>query len=259
MLAALIVAIELATVVAELRNENSDQREVFSRYFGMSPALWAAAPAPANDDDFFSPRPWAPFSSTLLHVNLIHMGFNLYWLLAFGGYLELRYGSARLLLLILLLAVTSNMPQFLISNYHIFELARWPILGWLQPILPEPEVLHWSAGVGFSGVGYGFFGFLFVARKKYHEFAFVCNDSIVRLFVIWFFLCILFSSANLYPIANTAHAAGALFGFLFAKSLYEEDRRRRLAWRFASGGLTLLMLLSMVIPPPGIPDLPWKF
>jgi GlpG protein len=255
-LAAFIVAIELASIVAEIRNEDADQRAVFSRYFGISPFLWFGSTSPPQSEQVFAPRIWTPLTTTLLHGGLLHAAFNLYWLLVFGGHLELRYGTGRFLLMTILLAFASTLPQFLVSNYHLFGLDRWPIVGWFSTLFPDGAE-KWKSCVGFSGVNYGYFGFLFVARKEYHEFAVICNESVVRLLVFWFFLCILLTRAELYPVANTAHFVGAAFGFLFAKSLYEIDRAKRLRWRVAAGVLTLLVLLSAFLPPPGIASHAW--
>src|SRR5580658_4847648 len=50
---------------------------------------------------------WRAFSSTLPHVSLLHLGFNLYWLWVFGTVLERVYGPWRVAAIYLLLAFGS--------------------------------------------------------------------------------------------------------------------------------------------------------
>src|SRR6266496_3874186 len=52
---------------------------------------------------------WRALTSTLPHVNLFHLAFNLYWLWALGTILERTYGHLRYLAIIFLLAFGSSL------------------------------------------------------------------------------------------------------------------------------------------------------
>src|SRR3954454_17270038 len=77
---------------------------------------------------------WRALTSALPHVGWFHLGFNLYWFWVFGTLLERTFGQARFVAMILLLAFVSALAEFSLL----------------------------SGGVGLSGVGYGFWGLLWV-------------------------------------------------------------------------------------------------
>lgn len=212
--AAVAVALELAcTLRPELREYY--QRDL---KLGMLSTIWSG-------------EVWRPLTSSLLHVNLMHAAFNVYWLVTFGTVLEPYFGSYRYLGLLVLLAYVSAMPQFLLSN------------------LDTPLDAQRTA-VGLSGVGYGLFGLLWVGRRWRTDFRDVCNDDTVRLFVLWFFLCVALTYLHLMPVGNVAHGAGLLFGALYAAAAFA--RRRRWLWITAATVASLLMLAT-VIAAPGFP------
>jgi GlpG protein len=151
---------------------------------------------------------WRPFTSSLLHANFVHAAFNMYWLLVFGSVLEGRFGSWRFLGLIVLLSYVSAMPEFIVDNYN-------------QPV--DQQI----GGVGFSGVGYGLFGMLWIGRRWRPEFREACDDSTVRLFIAWFFLCIVLTRLEFMPVANVAHGTGCLFGVLYGLAAFKPHRRGR--------------------------------
>jgi membrane associated rhomboid family serine protease len=171
---------------------------------------------------------WRPLTSSLLHVGILHVAFNVYWLVTFGAVLEPFFGSFRYLGLLVLLAYVSAMPDFLVANLHT------PLNGQV-------------GGVGLSGVGYGLFGLIWVGRRRRADFAYVCNDDTVRLFVLWFFFCIAVTYLDLMRIGNVAHGAGLLFGVLYGLAIF--DRRRRVAWIVTATAATLLVLATLFAAP----------
>ena len=212
--AAVAVALELASMLRpELRDYYLDDLKL-----GMLSTIWEG-------------EVWRPLTSSLLHVNLIHAAFNVYWLVTFGTVLEPYFGSYRYFGLLVLLAYVSAMPQFLLSN------------------LDTPLDAQHGA-VGLSGVGYGLFGLLWVGRRWRTDFGDVCNDDTVRLFVLWFFLCVALTYLHIMPIGNVAHGAGLLFGALYAEAALA--RRRRRLW-IAAAAIASLLVLATVIAAPGHP------
>jgi GlpG protein len=182
-------------------------------HLGLSPTVWDG-------------QLWQPFTTAILHGNLLHAFFNVWWLWVFGQALEPRLGSSRFLLVCVLLAYDSMLPQFIVTNYAT---------------LP-PHMI-----VGFSGVVYGLFGVLWAGRRWEPEFYAVCNPATVRLMLVWFVLCIAMTAADLMPVANVAHGSGMLFGVLFGMACFAPIRRW--AWRSVAALATVAVLSTLVACP----------
>ncbi|MCW8132861.1 MAG: rhomboid family intramembrane serine protease [Planctomycetota bacterium] len=150
------------------------------------------------DARFLYGEPWRPVSSSFLHANLLHIVFNLYWTWIFGTYIETRYGSARTLGLFLFLASAASLGEFLFLR----------------------------GGVGLSGVGYGYFGFLWALRSRTPDVDKVLRKETVALFVGWFFLCIVLTYTGAMKVANFAHGFGCLAGLLAGAAAASQDARR---------------------------------
>jgi membrane associated rhomboid family serine protease len=175
----------------------------------------------------FAGEVWRPFTTTLLHGFFLHAAFNIWWLLSFGGAIERRFGSYRTLGLIVLLSYVSMLPQFIVDNYN-------------TPINEQ------QAAVGMSGVIYGLFGIVWIARSRVAEFWEVCPPQVIKLMLAWLPICIVLTYANIMPVANIAHVSGLLFGCLYAMAVYD---RRRLLWRPLAVVATLLVLGTMFYCP----------
>jgi membrane associated rhomboid family serine protease len=129
---------------------------------------------------------WRSLTCTLLHVNVFHLGFNLYWFWIFGTVLERVYGHARVLLIVLLLASGSSLFDFALTH----------------------------GGVGLSGVVYGLWGTVWVLERHDDRFEKAVDAKTTQLFVGWFFMCIGLTVVDVMPVANVAHAVGAGLGAL---------------------------------------------
>jgi hypothetical protein len=120
------------------------------------------------------------------------------------------------------------LPQFIVTNYDVPVDQQVPI-------------------VGLSGVIYGLVGILWMGRLRHPEFELVCHRSIVQFFVFWFFFCIVMTYAGLWPVANVAHGAGLVFGFLYGRAMF--DTRARAGWIALATVATLLVLATLVYCP----------
>jgi membrane associated rhomboid family serine protease len=134
---------------------------------------------------------WRLFTTVFPHVNLMHLVFNLYWLWRFGQVVEAWMGSVRYAGFIVLVAVGPLAADFLVSQ----------------------------GGIGLSGVGYALFGLLYALRRDKAFAAEQMQPQVVQLFVGWFFLCIVLTYTKVMPVANVAHGAGAVLGWLVGRSL----------------------------------------
>ena len=117
---------------------------------------------------------WRTLTSTLPHVGILHLAFNLYWLWTFGTLVEKVYGHLKCAGIYLLLAFGASLAEFSL----------------------------FIGGVGLSGVGYGLWGMLWVLEKRDPRFAQAVDYQTSRLFVIWFFMCIALTVTNLMPVAK---------------------------------------------------------
>ncbi len=112
----------------------------------------------------------------------LHLLFNLYWTYQFGLLLEARLGSGKILILVFIVAIASNVAQFYASG---------PSFG------------------GLSGLNYGFFGFLWIKSRFDPGSGLHIPENLVIFFMIWLVLC----AVGLFgPVANTAHFVGLLAG-----------------------------------------------
>ncbi len=156
---------------------------------------------------------WRALTCTLPHANFIHLAFNLYWLWTFGTLVERVYGHLRCAGIFLLLAFGSSLAEFTFL----------------------------SGGVGLSGVGYGLWGMLWVLEKRDARFADAVDYQTSRLFVIWFFLCITLTIADVMPVANVAHGVGAGTGALLGLAA---SGRSAVKWK-GIAGLVAVMILGL--------------
>jgi membrane associated rhomboid family serine protease len=153
---------------------------------------------------------WRLFTSIFIHLNIFHLLFNIWWIWIFGTRVEHVFGHLKTALIVLLLALGSGSLDFAFSH----------------------------GGVGLSGIGYGFFGLLWVLSKKDQRFRDALEPRTVTLFVGWFFFCIFTTVTGIYPVANVAHGAGALLGALLGYAISIPDWRMVL---LATMGLICLL------------------
>jgi membrane associated rhomboid family serine protease len=167
---------------------------------------------------YFS-QPWRLLTSTLLHADVFHLAFNVYWLWVFGTVLEAQLGALRFLGLSVALAVLSGSAQFAIG----------------------------SGAIGLSGIGYGLLGFLWGARRRQARFADAVNDNTVALFGAWFVLCVVLTRAKVWNIGNVAHATGALAGLVASVVLTRDSPKpRQLPKPVGWLGLATLLVLCLL-------------
>lgn len=135
---------------------------------------------------------WRLATPIFLHFGILHILFNMLWLRDLGSMVESRQGSKFLALLIVVIAVTSNVAQYYIAG---------PGFG------------------GMSGVIYGLLGYIWMKTIFDPSSGYFLHESTVVMMLIWFVICFL----GILPvgIANTVHAVGlglgVAWGYLAAK------------------------------------------
>ncbi|HEY8748308.1 MAG TPA: rhomboid family intramembrane serine protease [Tepidisphaeraceae bacterium] len=166
-------------------------------------------------------QPWRLLTSTLPHVNLIHLAFNLYWIWALGSIIEEVLGSAFVAMLMIVVAAGSSAAEYAFDR----------------------------GGEGLSGVGYGLFGFLWVVGRYDARFKDVIDVKTIQLFVGWFFLCIVATVMNIMPVGNIAHGSGAVLGAIVGYAVATDGARRIITAMSLAAVVALLLICSSVLRP----------
>lgn len=142
---------------------------------------------------------WRLVTPIFIHFGIVHLVFNMYCLYIFGVQIEQRRKTWRLALLILAIAVTSNVGEYLATGHVAFG--------------------------GMSGVVYGLFGYVWM-KSRFDPGAGLHVDSMTVMMLIgWFFLCLFGLIGN---IANWAHGVGLAVGIVigYAPVLFQKLQRR---------------------------------
>lgn len=151
---------------------------------------------------------WRIFSPCVLHLNFLHILFNMIWLWVLGRPIEQRIGPLRVLILTLLVGVLTNTAQYLMSGPFF---------------------------LGYSGVVMGLAGFIWMREKIAPWEGYPLHRSTILFLAMFilamlilqiamFFVQIFWSGSLNLNIANTAHIAGALIGALLGRMSF-------FAWR----------------------------
>jgi len=168
---------------------------------GVSAAWWwfgVSAGALVMTHEWWPAQPWRLLTSALPHGGVLHLVFNLYWLWAFGTFIEQRLGHLKTGGMLVIFAAGSAAAEFAFLE----------------------------GGVGLSGVGYGLFGFLWVASRESRRFAGAIDERTTQIFIGWFVLCIVLTLLNVLRIANIAHGVGAVLGIVLGLVYVNSGVRR---------------------------------
>lgn len=147
---------------------------------------------------------WRLFTPALLHADIFHLVFNMIWLIVIGKQMEKRLGMARYCLFILIAGIFSNTAQYLISGPNF---------------------------IGFSGILCAMILFVYVRQRKSPWEGYFLQPATFAFFIFFVFLMfaiqlvsfiseISLDKAFSSNVANTAHLAGALIGYLLGRLNY---------------------------------------
>lgn len=142
---------------------------------------------------------WRILTPILVHLSILHLLFNMFWLRDLGGMVEVRRGTRYLLPLVLACAVISNIAQYYVAG---------PAFG------------------GMSGVVYGLFGYVWVKGRFQPYLGLGIGQQTAMILMIWLALGF---TGLLGPIANTAHVVGLLVGAAIAYAPIALSRIRKRA------------------------------
>ncbi|HWF17806.1 MAG TPA: rhomboid family intramembrane serine protease [Verrucomicrobiae bacterium] len=137
---------------------------------------------------------WRLVTPIFLHFTILHIFFNMLWLRDLGSMIEARQGSLLFVIQVLIIAVISNLTQFLFTG---------------------------GGFGGMSGVVYGLFGYVWIRGKLDPTSGLYLHPTTVAMMMIWLFVCMI---GVMGSIANAAHASGLLVGVIWG---YLSSLRRR--------------------------------
>ena len=181
---------------------NNELSALRNALFMQPPMLAVATPfgdialfdAPSLTAILKSGQVWRFITPIFLHFSVLHILFNMMWLRNLGRGIEFARGTRRFLLLILVLAIVSNVGQY------------W----WVMTFYKCPPHVPARFG-GMSGVVFGLIGYLWMkGRTQPQQGLGIANDQLVMA-VLWMLLCI---GGAFGSIANAAHVTGFMAGIL---------------------------------------------
>ncbi len=131
---------------------------------------------------------WRLVTPVFLHFGVLHIVFNGLWVWEFGRRIELQSGSLGFLLLFVVIAVGSNIGQYLWSGPTLFG--------------------------GLSGVVYGLLGYVWLRGLLAPHPLLLLPRGIILFMLVWLVLCLvgvidLFLAGG---VANGAHVTGLAVG-----------------------------------------------
>jgi len=146
---------------------------------------------------------WRLITPIFIHFGLMHLAFNLIMTWQLGEILERRLGIVHYGIMVLILAISSNLAQYYYAG---------PSFG------------------GLSGVLYGLFGYFWIASRFNPYFGYQINPRAVTILLVWFALgwVDFFGLLGSMKMANMAHTGGLVAGMALA---YLDAQRARAANR----------------------------
>lgn len=135
---------------------------------------------------------WRLVTPIFMHGSILHILFNMWWLSALGTLIEVRRGTLRLAVIVLISAILSNLGQYYYNERN------------------EPgDPVLWE---GMSGVVYALFGYVWMKSLHEPEQGMIVHPNTVSIMLFWLVLCM---TGWVGPIANAAHVAGLVVGVVF--------------------------------------------
>jgi GlpG protein len=126
---------------------------------------------------------WRIITPAFIHFHFLHLLFNMMWLFQLGNMIERQFSSRYLAILVLVIAIGSNLLEALRGTNLMFG--------------------------GMSGVVFGLFGFIWTRGKFDPASGLYLAPTTVVFMIVWFYLC---WTGAVGSIANLVHAGGLMIG-----------------------------------------------
>jgi GlpG protein len=140
---------------------------------------------------------WRLITPIFLHRNWWHLVFNMIWLFDLGGLIEMRQGTRKLAILVLVTAIITNLVQYYYKHVPTFS--------------------------GMSGVDYALFGYIWMKSQYDPALGLRLRSDTVLTMMAWLVICL----TGVMPHSpNAANFAGLFIGVVFgvAPHLFDELR-----------------------------------
>jgi GlpG protein len=184
-LIALSVAVTMSNWFGRVQSDSLGYSTIRTLSFADRQAMMRAD----SDDPFYSVRTgeaWRLITPIFLHFDWEHILFNMVMFYYLGAQLERLQGPLRLGVIVVLVAVVSNVAQAAFEG---------PAFG------------------GMSGVVYGLLGYVWMKASYEPHYGYALEPLLFVLALAWFFMC-LFNAFEDTNVANYAHAGGLVAGIV---------------------------------------------
>jgi GlpG protein len=138
---------------------------------------------------------WRLITPIFIHFGITHLLFNMLVLRDLGGIVEMCQGTKKLALLVLIIALGSNLGQYMWDGFYFG---------------------------GMSGVLYGLFGYIWIRSQSEPGSGLALSQMTIGIMLVWFFLCL---AGLLGNVANGTHAVGLIMGMLWGALPWVKARR----------------------------------
>lgn len=159
-------------------------------------------------------------SSFFIHIDVMHLLFNMLWLWRLGVTLERTVPPWQYLLFFVVSTVVSSCCELCLSG---------------------------QTGVGASGMVYALMGLLWGGGGFHEAWRQAANRDNMRLFLIWGVFCIFLTVSHTMNVGNGAHFGGLLFGLAVGYLFYAP--RRKWQWTPALLFLAVVCVFSLTWMP----------
>jgi GlpG protein len=130
---------------------------------------------------------WRLFTPMLLHLGMLHLLFDMYWLYILGSLIEVRRGTLILAMLVFGSELVTALSQAAVGAPNF---------------------------AGMSGVDYALFGYCWIKTRFDPGSGIFIDSQTVLMMMIWLLIC-LFNLSGMPQTANAAHVSGLAAGLLF--------------------------------------------
>jgi GlpG protein len=196
-----LIAASLAVgAMTKLQEEPTEAGSVFSiaPYLGSDGEPWQPKDGLAA---VRSGQVWRLVTPIFIHFGPAHLLFNMLWLWTLGGAIELRLGSVLLLLVVLTVAIASNLAEYWLNFGFDLGLKKGVVAD--IGVKPSP----WFGGM--SGVVFGLFGLIWMRARLVPGSGLAMPRDMVVWMLMWLLVC---TTGLIGPVANVAHGVGLLTG-----------------------------------------------
>ncbi len=185
------------------------------------PAQPLGAPGSGVEEIWAHDQYWHIITDAFIHLEPLHLAFNIYWFYLLGSLVERQMGWFRFILFILASDLVSSSFQLATGN----------------------------SGIGLSGVVYALVGYMLLTRRRYLEIAQLMHDGNAIVLVGWLFLCIALTWLNILNIGNAAHFSGIIFGIAVGAAVVLHPKSKRILWAAVASAMLALSFIPPVWAP----------